>query len=43
MTMPLTGSEYAAILRGDFGAFIQRCFHHLNPIAPYQHTNQSVV
>ena len=37
MTMPLSGAEYAAILRQDFSAFIQRCFHHLNPIAPYQH------
>ncbi len=37
MTMPLTGSEYAAILRQDFAAFVQRCFHHLNPLAPYQH------
>ena len=37
MTMPLPGAEYSAILRRDFSAFIQRCFHHLNPIAPYQH------
>ena len=37
MTVPLTGAEYSAILRQDFSAFIQRCFHHLNPIAPYQH------
>jgi hypothetical protein len=37
MTMPLSGAEYSAILRQDFSAFIQRCFHHLNPIAPYQH------
>jgi predicted phage terminase large subunit-like protein len=37
MTYPLVGREYAAILRQDFAAFVQKCFHHLNPFAPYQH------
>jgi predicted phage terminase large subunit-like protein len=29
--MEVNQTEYRALLRQDFSAFIQRCFHHLNP------------
>src|SRR5437016_1163629 len=32
---PLTQAEYRALLRQDFCAFIQRCFHELNPQAQF--------
>jgi predicted phage terminase large subunit-like protein len=31
MTEDLTGAEYEALLRQDFGTFAARCFHDLNP------------
>src|SRR5262249_6624757 len=31
----LTFAEYQAVLRQDFGAFIQRCFYELNPQAEF--------
>jgi predicted phage terminase large subunit-like protein len=31
----LTRAEYQALLRQDYGSFIQRCFHELNPQAEF--------
>src|SRR5216684_2050693 len=31
----LTRTEYQALLRQDYGSFIQRCFHELNPQAEF--------
>src|SRR3954452_23873280 len=31
----LTAAEYHALLRCDLSAFLQRCFHELNPHAPF--------
>jgi predicted phage terminase large subunit-like protein len=31
----LTSADYATALRGDFCAFVQRCFHELNPQAEF--------
>jgi len=33
--MNLTPADYSVLLRQDFSAFIQRCFHHLHPQAAY--------
>ncbi len=35
MTLPLTRSDYDALLRLDFSAFTERAFSELNPTTPY--------
>jgi predicted phage terminase large subunit-like protein len=35
MAMNLTPSDYRAVLRKDFCAFMQRCFHELNPTTEF--------
>ncbi len=38
MTMNLTSSEYRSLLRHDLYAFVERCFHELNPTTPFSHS-----
>src|ERR1700730_16267790 len=35
--MNMNRAEYQALLRCDFGAFVERAFYELNPGTPYQH------